>query len=76
MGLNERLLDQFCEWMGSYEEASDWHHDIAVLLTRQVICDGGSNCNALGELGIMGLPTNLKLALNFVLNCDICSSRI
>ena len=58
MGVNDGLLDQFCEWVGNHEEANAWHHDIAVLLTKQVICDGGNNCNTLGELGYLETVRN------------------
>jgi len=46
----EHPLVQFCSWMDRFDRSRGLQEDVAVLLTRQGICDSTSDeCNVLGE---------------------------
>jgi hypothetical protein len=51
-------LESFCKWQSTYnmqEDANPYHHDAALLITRQDLCRVKNKCDTLGlaEIGTM-----------------------
>ena len=63
-------LVQFCSWMDRYDKSRGLKEDVAVLLTKQGMCDSTNDeCNVLGEgdwVGLAGVCFRLFIVCLFL----------